>query len=723
MVKGNKVMIKYRTKPEIPYYLERKPTSNYKLEDYMTKMYIIEDDNDYKEIMKKISECETIGIDTETTGLSIIRDEIVSVSISILPKGSKNPKEIESYYLPFGHKNDRNLGNKEEKLKELSEILNERYKRKGEEIWYKNFEEIIKSNIFMYNKKFDIKMLSRYGLERYNLSVFDVSYIIWNLDTNFSFPSLKLVKNEILKWEEMKTFEELIEGEKDISYLKIDEVVVYALTDSLATLLIPFLYRKFVESSKVIYIDNRADDFFSYLEDCEHDIDVKLLLSYYEPLIKYKEELESKIYSLCGCQFNLNSASQVADVFSRLGIDTGEYGKSGKMLVSSEIITKLKIKNEIVDYYIEYKKIDHLINVQIDKFYSKLNGRDKCRFKYHLQNTPTGRTSSGYPKKDVNDGYYIRYNIQNVPNTKSKIYCIGYDERKEDTIFGYYIKEIEKPIEEYKASELVEIGEWKNSIRRCFIPKEGHIFLHVDYKSQELVILANMADDKVMKEVFRKGESPHDITSKLIFGEGYTKSERKIAKELNFSLIYGADAYSLSKSLSITKEEASEFINKWYKAYPGISRYFKNVENFVKKNKYITTYFGRVRNLKYCFEKGGDYNFGLRSARNSPIQGTGAEIGKLGLCRFMNRLYEKYKENVMPLSFVHDELNFSVRKDKQLVKEFMIDLYNCLLYQDKVMEIPIVPDFSIGLNWNDLIPVSIGKDNKIYINEEIILIE
>ena len=363
--------------------------------------------------------------------------------------------------------------------------------------------------------------------------------------------------------------------------------------------------------------------------------------------IKIKLELLTKdIYNNAGCEFNISSPSQLSEVlFEKLNLPHKKKTASGYS-TAIDVLNKLKDKHPIINQIIEYRKLSKIYGTYVEGLINTISEDGKIHTIYTQNLTRTGRLSS------------IEPNLQNIPV-------------RDD--FG-------------------------RSIRKAFVPTYDYI-LGADYSQIELRILAHMADVPALKEAFHNKLDIHAKTASDIFHvplELVTSEMRRVAKAVNFGIIYGISSFGLGENIGMRAVEAKKFIDTYLETYPGIKEYMDSTIAHAKEKGYVTTMFNRKRNIPelkntvYTIRQSGE-----RIALNTPIQGTAADIIKLA----MVKVYKAFKENNLKTKMiiqVHDELIFDTEKNElEKVKQIVTDV------MDNVCElsVPLTIDIHYGKNW------------------------
>ena len=327
-------------------------------------------------------------------------------------------------------------------------------------------------------------------------------------------------------------------------------------------------------------------------------------------------ELTKIIFELAGEQFNIGSPKQLGVVlFEKLGLPPIKKTKSG-FSTDAEVLQKLSDKHPIIDQILEYRVLQKLSSTYVDGLLKVVGNDGRVRTTFQQTVTGTGRLSSTEP------------NLQNIPVRS-------------------------------------ELG---GEIRKCFVPAPGHVFIDADYSQIELRILAHIAGDQTMIAAFESGEDIHTVTASQVFHvppDEVTSLMRRRAKAVNFGIVYGISAFSLSDDLDVTRAEAAEYIDAYLRSYPAVSKYMDDIRALAHEQGYVATLYGRRRALPEL--RSSNFNtrsFGERVALNMPIQGTSADIIKLAMIAVDNRLRQEGLRAKLLLQ-VHDELIVEAPLDEQ----------------------------------------------------------
>ena len=336
-------------------------------------------------------------------------------------------------------------------------------------------------------------------------------------------------------------------------------------------------------------------------------VDKGALAAFGEMLSRKAAALEREIYALAGEEFNINSPKQLGEVlFGKLGLPHGKKTKTG-WSTNVDVLEKLRYEAPIVGAVLEYRQYAKLRSTYADGLLKAMDPDGRVRTSFQMTVTATGRLSSTEP------------NLQNIPTR-------------------------------------TDLG---SEIRKMFIPAEGCVLVDADYSQIELRLLACIAGDEAMQRAFREGRDIHTATAAQVFHtapEDVTHEMRRRAKAVNFGIVYGISAYSLSQDIGVTVAEAKEYIEAYFASFPGVKAYMEAVVAKAREDGYVETLFHRRRDLPEL--RSSNFNlrsFGERVALNMPIQGTAADLMKLAMTAVHRRLKAEGLQAQLVLQ-VHDEL-------------------------------------------------------------------
>ncbi len=361
------------------------------------------------------------------------------------------------------------------------------------------------------------------------------------------------------------------------------------------------------------------------------------------------KELESEIYNDAGVSFNINSPKQLGEVlFVRLNMPGGKKTKSGYS-TAADVLEKLSVDYPIVKKILEYRQLTKLNSTYAQGLQNYISDDGRIHGTFNQTITATGRISSTEP------------NLQNIPVR-------------------------------------TELG---SKLREVFVPQDGYVFVDADYSQIELRVLASLSDDKDLIDAYKHAADIHAITAAKVFHvdlDKVTPIMRRNAKAVNFGVVYGISAFGLSEDLSISRKEALDYINNYFKTYPGVKNYLNNSVLFAKEHGYVTTIYGRKRPIPEL--KSSNFmqrSFGERVAMNSPIQGSAADIMKIAMIAIDERLSKEYPQSRIVLQ-IHDELLIEAPEaDANKVKELVCETMKNAARLKVALEV----DAHIGSSWLD----------------------
>jgi DNA polymerase I len=306
-------------------------------------------------------------------------------------------------------------------------------------------------------------------------------------------------------------------------------------------------------------------------------------------------------------------------------------------------------------------------------------------------------------RKEYKKSFFIEMNMQNPPKPSSMNWYVR--KADEHSIAEYTVCGYEFTVE--KKEDTFGITEGSSPVlnfRKAFIPEEGHYWLSRDFSGQELRIMANLSGEQTWIKAFLNGDDIHKATAVAIWGEeNYTKEMRRAAKAINFGLLYGTGANSLSEQLNVSTKEAQTYIDTFFEKLPDIKRFLMQCEIEAAKDKQISNLYGRKRRLVSYIDAYGLMNSGKRKSYNFPIQSMGAEVTKLALIKIYSKLInnDKYKGLIYFMNTIHDEINLSVHKD--YIHKVAFEMGNLMLHTISGMPVPIITGLeignSMGLTW------------------------
>jgi len=389
------------------------------------------------------------------------------------------------------------------------------------------------------------------------------------------------------------------------------------------------------------------------MEDAGVKLDCEVLAEMSQRLERECQTKAREIYEKSGAEFNINSPKQLGEVlFNKLNLPKPvKYGKGKTISTAVDVLEGLATEHEVPRLVLDYRQLAKLKSTYVDALPALLNpGTRRLHTTFNMAGSATGRLSSVNP------------NLQNIPIR-------------------------------------TELG---REIRAAFIAEPEHVLLKADYSQIELRLLAHFSGDRLLVEAYRTGEDIHMLTASQVFGIPplmVNAEHRRRAKAVNFGIVYGLSAFGLSQQLGIDTKEAKQFIDAYFEKYSGVRDFIDRTLEGARRDQKVTTLFGRVRPIPDIHSKNFNLRgFAERTAVNTPLQGTAADLIKVAMIRIDADLRERSLRSRMLLQ-VHDELVFEVPEDevdtmKRLVTERMENVHQ--------LKVPLKVDVGIGPNWRDL---------------------
>ena len=376
-------------------------------------------------------------------------------------------------------------------------------------------------------------------------------------------------------------------------------------------------------------------------------VDKGALVSFGEMLSEKAGALEQDIYNMAGEEFNINSPKQLGEIlFGKLGLPHGKKTKTG-WSTNADVLEKLRYEAPIVGAVLEYRQYAKLKSTYAEGLLKAMDPDGRIRTRFQMTVTATGRLSSTEP------------NLQNIPTR-------------------------------------TDLG---SEIRRMFIPAEGCVLVDADYSQIELRLLAHISGDAAMQAAFTTGADIHTATAAQVFHVApgdVTHEMRRRAKAVNFGIVYGISAFSLSQDIGVTVAEAKAYMEAYFATFPGVRKYMDDVVAKAKEQGYVETLFHRRRELPEI--RSSNFNmrsFGERVALNMPIQGTAADIMKLAMVAVEKRLKRELPEAKLVLQ-VHDELIVECPEPQA---EAAAKLLEEEMEQVAHLSVPLTAEAHWGRNW------------------------
>ncbi len=506
------------------------------------------------------------------------------------------------------------------------------------------------------NIKYDILILGNYGIQVEG-PLFDtmIAHYLIQPELHHNMDYLA----EIYLGYKTVHIEELIgekgRGQKNMADLSPSAVYEYACEDADVTLQLKSILEKELEKDGTTPLFRDVEmplvSVLAYMERNGAMIDPNALAETSRHFTERMENLEKQIYQEAGgTPFNILSPKQVGDIlFDRMKIvDKPKKTKTGQYVTSEDVLESLRAEHKIVDLILQYRGLKKLLGTYVDALPQLVNpATGKIHTSYNQTVTATGRLSSSNP------------NLQNIPV------------RDEDG----------------------------KEVRKAFIPEPGCKFFSADYSQIELRIMAHLSQDQNMIEDFKLGHDIHAATAAKVFHkkiDDVTKSERSKAKTANFGIIYGISAFGLAQRMGVSRTEAKELIENYFKTYSGIKNYMDRSIEEARAKGYIETILKRKRYLPDINSHNATVRgFAERNAINAPIQGSAADIIKIAMIAIYRRFREENIKSTMILQ-VHDELNFNVVPgEEEKVQNIVIEE----MQKAWPMSVPLIADCGWGNNW------------------------
>jgi DNA polymerase I len=600
-------------------------------------VHVVNDEQSLDELVKRLKSAKVISFDTETTSTDQMSAELVGISLAIDPN--------EGWYIPVGHNVEpgRQLAIEQVINALRSPLTDARIPKIG------------------HNLKYDFVMLARNGLRPAPLT-FDTMVAEWLTNPtshNLGLKNLAWVRLDF----RMTEITSLIgTGKKQISMAEvpIEKAASYAAMDAIAVIrLQPGLQAELKANAAIKLFEEIEMPLIPVLADMEMTgigLDIDFLKKMSAELQTRMDKIETQVFEHVGERFNINSTQQLSNaIFNRLKLappDGTRRTEAGHYSTSAEVLESLHGKHPVVDLLLEYRELSKLKSTYLDALPEQVNPKTgRVHTSYNQAGSVTGRIASSDP------------NLQNIPIR-------------------------------------TELG---RQVRQAFISGKGNNLLSVDYSQVELRIAAHMSKDEAMLAAFRADQDIHAATAAAILGttlDKVTKEQRRNAKAINFGLLYGMSPFGLTRSSDLTLAEAEDFVEAYFKQFPGVKGYLDNMRRLAASQGYVETLLGRRRYFP-GLKSGGNPATRAREEReaiNAPIQGTAADIMKIAMIRVAAALREANLNGHMLLQ-VHDELVLEcpqneLKKTAKVVRTMMENAYNLL--------IPLKTEARYGHDWGDL---------------------
>ncbi|MEP6644343.1 MAG: DNA polymerase I [Acidobacteriaceae bacterium] len=415
--------------------------------------------------------------------------------------------------------------------------------------------------------------------------------------------------------------------------------------------------RREVETSGLLKLYHEIDlplvPVLARMESAGVKIDRKVLAAMSSRMEREIDEKSKTIYECCGSEFNINSPKQLGDVlFNRMNLPKPiKYGKGKVVSTAVDVLEALAASHDAPRMVLEFRQLSKLKSTYVDTLPALLNpATGRLHTTFAQTGTATGRLSSANP------------NLQNIPIR-------------------------------------TELG---REIRAAFTAEEGHVLIAADYSQIELRLLAHFSQDSLLLEAHRRGDDIHTLTASQVFGVPplmVTADHRRQAKVVNFGIVYGLSAFGLSQNLGIEPGEAKQFITAYFEKYAGVRAFIDRILDEARRDQKVSTLFGRIRPIPDILSKNANLRgFAERTAVNTPLQGTAADLIKLAMIRIDAGIKTRKLKSRMTLQ-VHDELVFEAPEAEA---DTMRTLIRDQMENVHPLDVPLLVEIGVGKNWRDL---------------------
>ncbi len=607
------------------------------------KYVLINDEKTLQEWIDKAIQYGTVCIDTETTGLTPAKVNLVGISLCITPG--------EAAYIPLAHRAAQ------------ADLLGETQGSDIAQIPAARALEMLKPMLedesvmkVAHNMKYDWQLFKKAGIHVGPCD--DTLLMSYVLDGSSHSHSMDNLSKMYLDFEPIKFEEVAGKGKSQITFdlVDIEKALNYAAEDADITMRLYHILkpRLIEEKMNFVYedIERPLIPVIAQMELYGIKVDPAVLKSMSTDFGKRILALEEEIHKLAGTPFNIASPKQIGEIlFDQMGLQGGSKTKTGQWSTDVGALEELALQgHEIVQKILDWRGLSKLKSTYTDALQDEINpATGRVHTSYHMTGTSTGRLASSDP------------NLQNIPI------------RTEDG----------------------------RKIREAFVAEEGCTLLSVDYSQVELRLAAEMAGVHALKQAFKDGVDIHTLTASQVFGVPFdevTPEIRRQAKAVNFGIIYGISGWGLAKQLGCEPSDASDFIRRYLTKFSEIKDYMEEKKDEARKHGYVQTLYGRkcfTPNIgaKIPAQRAGSE----RAAINAPLQGTAADIMKIAMAR-IPRAMEKAGLTGKMLLQVHDELIFEV-PDAEL--EATSSLVREIMESVSKTEVPLTAEAGSGHSWAD----------------------
>jgi DNA polymerase-1 len=609
-----------------------------------TEYLAITSEHDLRSMIASLREIGEFAFDIETTGTDPTDVNIVGFSFSCHPR--------KGWYVPIGHVDGAQLGH-DQVISELRYILED-----------PNLGKIA------HNANYDMTVLACHGIHVQGLTFDTMVAAALIGEKMLGLKSLAFTRLN----EEMIPINSLIgKGQSQITMAEVplEKATPYAAADADMTWRLYTIFKKEIEKEGLSKLMKDVEiplvPVLVRMQMHGVALDTDLLDEMSQVLAKNLLHLEQNTHdSFGGRKFNINSPSQLSEIlFKEMGLPGGKRTKSGGYSTDASVLESLKTQKylapeqrAIVEGILQYRELNKLKSTYVDALPNMINHRTRrLHTRYNQVGSATGRISSSEP------------NLQNIPVR-------------------------------------TELG---RRVRKAFVAQDAPrwTLLAADYSQVELRVLAHLSQDKALLEAFERDEDIHSATASTVYDvplHEVTKDMRRIAKVMNFGIIYGLTAFGISQQTELSIEEGGKFIEAYFGKYPGIRRYLTETTEKARSLGYVETILGRKRRMPEMYAP----NFQVRQAAeriavNMPVQGTAADIVKVVMVQMDEQLSHR-KLRTRMLMQVHDELIFEVPQEElRITKDLVTDIMsNALERKEIYFSVPLKVDIKVGYTWDDM---------------------
>ncbi|MBO9489864.1 DNA polymerase I [Endozoicomonas sp. G2_1] len=583
--------------------------------------------------LRELEKADYFAFDTETTSLDYMKAELVGLSFCVQPG--------RAVYVPLAHDypGAPDQLDRDWVLNQLKPILEDKTKAKLGQ-----------------NLKYDANVLSHYGIVLSGVA-FDTmleSYCLNSVATRHNMDALAE------KYLDYKTvhFEDIAgKGAKQLTFnqIEIDKAGHYAAEDADITLrLHQAIYPQLSASKQQLSVFENIElpllPVLTAMEQTGVLIDSDLLIEQSASIGNRLAELEVEAHNIAGHSFNLSSPKQLQEIlFEQLKLPVIKKTPKGAPSTAEEVLQELALDYPLPKLILEYRGLSKLKSTYTDKLPLMVTDKtDRVHTSYHQAVAATGRLSSTDP------------NLQNIPIR----------------------------------------SEEGRKIRQAFIAPENYKIVAIDYSQIELRIMAHLSDDTGLLKAFADGKDIHQATAAEIFAvdaEQVTSDQRRSAKAINFGLIYGMSAFGLAKQIGVARNQAQEYMDKYFERYPGVLSYMEDTRQQASEQGYVETLYGRrlylpdIKSKNQMRKKGAE-----RAAINAPMQGTAADIIKKAMIAVQEWIVQQADDRIRMTMQVHDELVFEIHQD--IVEQTTATLVE-IMNNAVELKVPLIAEAGIGDNW------------------------